>query len=428
MKQTVQLGALSAANIGIAFLFQWCVLTQLGPGIETDALFAGMTVPQLVLAVISGSLMHVLVPILAGEDEDRLRQDAWGLLVLIAGLFGVLAILLYVAAPWWVPLTVPGFDVPGQALTVELTRIQLIGMFFGSINGVQWAAYHARQQFVWAEFTPIVSGIFSLLLLIWALPRFGVIAAAWISTLRAALQSLTLAPGMGRPVRPNLKSVALQQAWQRIKPLLLGAAYYKTDPLVDRFLLSTASSGSLSLYYLAQQIYGAVSQVLNNAIVAPLVPQLSKLHKLGDVVGFQRAYHRKLLQMGMIGLVGILVIGLFGQTMLDLLVGYGNVSANNVAQLWWIMIWLGGMFVGGAMGQISSSAFYASGDTITPTRIGIYSYTFYIPLKITLFYYFGLIGLALTTSMFLLVNVFFQNRQLKNNSFEFLSLTRTNDK
>ena len=132
--------------------------------------------------------------------------------------------------------------------------------------------------------------------------------------------------------------------------------------------------------------------------------------------------------MGMIGLVGILVIGLFGQTMLDLLVGYGNVSANNVAQLWWIMIWLGGMFVGGAMGQISSSAFYASGDTITPTRIGIYSYTFYIPLKITLFYYFGLIGLALTTSMFLLVNVFFQNRQLKNNSFEFLSLTRTNDK
>ena len=28
----------------------------------------------------------------------------------------------------------------------------------------------------------------------------------------------------------------------------------KTDPLVDRFLLSTASSGSLSLYYFAQQI------------------------------------------------------------------------------------------------------------------------------------------------------------------------------
>lgn len=102
MKQTVQLGALSAANIGIAFLFQWYVLTQLGPGPESDALFAGMTIPQLVLAVISGSLMHVLVPILAGESEDRLRHDAWGLLVLVGGLFGLLATALYAAAPWWI--------------------------------------------------------------------------------------------------------------------------------------------------------------------------------------------------------------------------------------------------------------------------------------------------------------------------------------
>ena len=66
MKQAMQLGTLSAASIGVAFLFQWYVLTQLGPGMETDAFFAGMTLPQLVLAVISGSLMHVLVPLTSG--------------------------------------------------------------------------------------------------------------------------------------------------------------------------------------------------------------------------------------------------------------------------------------------------------------------------------------------------------------------------
>lgn len=74
MKQTLQLGALSAANIGIAFLFQWYVITQLGPGLESDALFAGMTILQLGLAVISGSLMHVLLPILAGEHENPHRH------------------------------------------------------------------------------------------------------------------------------------------------------------------------------------------------------------------------------------------------------------------------------------------------------------------------------------------------------------------
>lgn len=417
MKQAIQLGTLSVANIGLAFLFQWYALTELGPGVATDALFAGMTIPQLVLAVVSGSLMHVLVPLLAGESEDSLRHDAWAFMALIGSLFGLLAVLLYVLAPWWVPLTVPGFDAAGQVLTVELTRIQLIGMVFTAINGVQWAAYHARQQFVWAEFTSILVSAIALLLLIWALPRYGVVAAAWISTLRMGLQTLLLAPGMGTPIRPNLKSTAVQQAWRRIKPLLLGTAYYKTDPLIDRFLLSTASSGSLSLYYLAQQIYGAVNQVINKSLVAPLVPRLSKLHKTGDMDGFRRAYYQKLLYVGVISVAGLTALGLLGQATLDLLIGHGNVSADDVNKLWWIMLCLGGLFAGGAMGQISSSSFYAMGDTTTPTRLGIYSYTFYIPAKIALFYYSGVLGLALATSVFFVANFFLQNNQLKSKYF-----------
>lgn len=404
MKQTVQLGALSAANIGVAFLFQWYALTQLGPGIATDALFAGMTIPLLVLSVISGSLMHVLVPILAGESEDRLRHDAWGMLVLVGGLFGVMAILLYVTAPWWIPITVPGFTEAGQALTIELTRIQLVGMVFTAINGVQWATYHARQQFVWAELAPILASALALLLLIWALPRFGVIAAAWISTLRMGLQTLLLTPGMGKPVRFDLRSSTIQQAWQRIKPLLLGTAYYKTDPLVDRFLLSSASSGSLSLYYLAQQIYGAASQVLNKAIATPLVPLLSKLHKEGNSDEFRRVYLRKLLQVSMIGIVSLLGLGVFGQATLDLVVGNGNISADNVKELWWIMIWLAGMFLGGVTGQICSSSFYACGNTITPTRMSMITYTAYIPCKIIAFYFFNIVGLALATSIYYIIN------------------------
>lgn len=417
MKLSIQLGVISAVNIGLAFVFQWYVLTQLGPGVETDALFAGLTVPQLVLAVISGSLMHVLVPLLSGENEDRLRHDVWGFLLLITGLFGLLAILLYVTAPLWVPLTVPGFSEPGQALTILLTRIQLVGMVFTAINGVQWAAYHARQQFLWAEFTPSLVGVLTLLLLVWALPRYGVLAAAWISTLRIALQTVLLAPGMGRPLWPDLKSPVTRQVWQRIKPLLLGTLYYKTDPVVDRFLLSTATSGSLSLYYLAQQIYGAVSQVINKSVAAPLVPVLSILYKADDKATFLRTYNRKLLYVGAASLAGFLILAILGQSFLGLLVGYGNVSSKNVRELWWIMIWLGGSFLGGVVGQISSTSFFALGDTTTPTRLGIYSYTVYIPAKVVLYYYCGIKGLALATSAFFIVNFLLQNHLLKAKHF-----------
>lgn len=405
MKLAIKLGFLSATSIGIAFLFQWYVFVHLGPGVETDALFAGMTIPQLVLAVISGSLMHVLVPFFSGENEERLRHDAWSLFFLVGGAFGLLAILLYVTAPWWVSLTVPGFNESGLDLTIDLTRIQLFGMVFAAINGVQWAAYHARQQFLWAEFTPILASVIAFFLLILTLPHFGVIAAAWIGMLKAALQTLLLMPGMGRILKPDMKSVAIKEVWKRLKPLLLGTAYYKTDPVVDRFFLSLSGSGNLSLYYLAQQIYGAASQILNKAVAVPLVPLLSRLYKAADTEGFRRAYYLNLLKVCIVSVAGLVVLGIAGKVFLAFLIGHGNVTAGNVSQLWWIMILLAGVFVGGAAGQICSSSFYAFGDTKTPTRISMLTFTIYIPCKVISFYFWNMVGLAVVTSFYYMANL-----------------------
>lgn len=421
MKQTIQLGALSLANLLGLFLFQWYVISQLGPGVKTDAFFASTTLTQVVIAVIGGSLMHVLVPLLAGEEEESLLRDAWGFLVLVGGLFGLLAVVIYMAAPFLIPVILPGFDHDTQLLTVYLTRIQLIGMIFAAFNGVQWATYHARQRFVWAESTPAIASTLSLMMLILLLPRYGVVCAAWITVAGMALQTLLLAPGMGRPVRPDLKSIAIHQAWARIKPLLLGNGFYKTGPFVDRFLLSSANSGSLSLYYLVQQIYGGSCQLLNRAISAPLVPALSKLFKAGDTAGFRKLYYRKLFQLSVISCAGLLVVVLLGQTILGLLIGYGSINSGNILNLWWIMIWLGGVLIGGAAGQVCASTFYACGDTITPTRMSIINYCVFIPSEVVSFHFWGLMGMALATSVYYMANLLMQMQLLEVKFRKFLS-------
>lgn len=408
MKQAALLGFLSASNIGVAFLSQWYVVTVLGAGPQTDALFAGMALPQLVLAVVGGSLTHVLVPILSGESKEQLRHDAWGFFLLVGGFFGAFATLLHVSASYWVPLTVPGFGADMVALTIDLVRIQLIGMVFSALNGVQWAAYHAQRKFMWAEVASLLSGAAGIALLVWALPVYGVVAAAWIASLRMGLQTALLASSMGAPVLPDLNAQSIRVAWKRVKPLLLGTLYYKSEPVVDRYLLSTAPNASLSLYYLAQQIYAAANQVINKALAAPFVPLLSSLCKGGDDVAVRRAARRKLLEVTGLGMAGLLFIGLAGREAIDLLLGHGRITPENVTQLWWIMLWLSGMFVGGAAGQICATAFYAAGDTVTPTRMSIITYTAYIPGKILAFQMWGTQGLALTTSAYYLVNLLVQ--------------------
>lgn len=405
MKLTLQLAGLSVANIGTAFLFQWYIFVSLGPGLQTDAFFAGMTLPNLILAVISGSLTHVLVPILSGETSERRHHDAWALLILIGALFTAVAFALYALASWWIPLTVPGFSKEALELTVELTRIQLIGMVFTAVSGVQIAVYHAKHQFIWAELAPIVTSLLAFPLLIWLLPTHGVSAAAWIFTGRIIVLWLVLSPVMGKPIWPNLQTDAVTTAWRRIKPLILGTSYYKTDQLVDRFLLSSATAGSISLFYLAQQLYGAASQVVTKALATPLVPRLSQLHKIDDKQGFKQTYQRKLAQVVGISVLAIVFLVLFGDMALELLIGYGSVSQGNVSELWWLLIWLAGSFIGGAGGQVCANAYYACGNTLTPTRVSVITYTIFLVIKVIGFSLFGVLGLAFSTSLHSLTNL-----------------------
>ncbi|HEX8145398.1 MAG TPA: lipid II flippase MurJ [Pyrinomonadaceae bacterium] len=414
MKQSLILAWLSASNILLGLFIQWYVITRLGIGIETDALFAGMVLPQLILAVFATSLTYVLVPILATEDEKSFRRDAWGFFLIVAGLSTIFALLFYVTARLWVPLLVPGFPAEGQALTIELTRIQMASLVFTAAASVLWSVYGARQKFVWTEASALLANLSGLLWLIWMLPRHGIRAGAWAMVLRTGLQMVCLMPGLGRWQGLPWKSFAQAEAWHRIKPILLGTIYYKTDPLVDRFLASMAQTGGLSLLYIAQQIYGAATQIINKAVAAPMVPLLAIQAKDGDWRIFRRTYRKRLLAISGLTLAAYFALLLLGQPSLRLLIGHGGVTEGNVRLLWWIMVALCGLLIGGALGQVTSLAFYALGDTRTPTRLGIWTYSIYVPAKILVFIYYGLTGLAVSISIYVALNFVLQFVLLEN--------------
>ncbi len=408
MKQTVTLALLAGTNILITLLFQWYVITQLGVGLETDALFAGMAVPQLILLVVSSSLTHVLVPLLATEGPLTFRQNAWGFFLGISGVFTVLAVLLYVTAAHWVPWLVPGFSKAGQALTVILTRIQLLSMIFTASVSVLWSVYHARQRFVWVELSTLLSSAIGLVLLYKILPMYGVVGVAVLIVFRSGLQMFCLLPGLGLWQWPEWNSAAMREAWRRIRPLLLGTAYYRTDMLVDRLLASMAPAGGLSLFYIGQQIYGIANVVAEKAVATPMVPALAVHASSSQWPAFRRFYLHRLLAMAGLTVASYVLLLLTGERILNLLIGHGGVTKDNVHLLWLIMVALGGVFIAGAMGVITSKTFYAMGDTRTPTRMSVITYTLYIPVKVFGFLRYGLLGLAVVTSGYLILNLLIQ--------------------
>lgn len=404
MKLLVSLGFLAALNILLSFINQWYVLATVGPGKETDALFAGMAFPQVVLAVLSGSLAQVLVPLLAGDIDESIRTEGWFCFHVSAVVFGAMTVVSILFAGLWVPLLFPGFSSDSLSLTIELTRIQLLGMVFSGLSAVLWSVGQARQRFLWVAMTPPIGAILAFFVLASTVPWYGIRAAAWTSVMRVTLQTGVLLPLLGHYTSPAFSKKRLEQIMERLRPLVLVSLYSKTGPLLDRFLSSMAPAGGLSLLYLAQQIYASIADVIHKSFTTSMIPALTAHARNSNWAGFQFVYLKRFWWIAGLTLSGYVILATFGRKTLHFLIGFGGVTNENVQLLWWLLVVLGGVLVAGGMGQISAAAFYAEGDTRIPARVGIIGFTLGSLVKVFAFFHIGLLGIALGASVHQIFN------------------------
>lgn len=393
------LALLAGGDILLSIVYQWYFLGRIGPGVETDALYAGMIVPHLMLVVLTGSLIQVLVPLLAVQSEKTFAQSVWTFLHLLAFGFGVVVVLGWLTAGMWVPLTVPRFSDQAQELTVRLVRIQLVGLVFAAISSVLWAAHHARGRFIWAAVSAVMAGLAGLALLFWGLPRFGVAAAAWVGVLRSGLHAVMLLPGVGWYHRPQWRTDVTREAWRRMRPLLARSVYFKADVVVDRFLGGLAPAGALSLLTLSRQLYTAGHQVMNRAVTAPAIPALALLAERSEWGEFERLRNVRAYWATAVATASMLLLLVIGRPALSLFFANSSFRPDQVGQTWRLLLVLSGVWVAGAASQVLAGAFYAQGDTETPTRIGVVSFTAGVGLKVLGFYLLGIWGIAAGASI-----------------------------
>jgi putative peptidoglycan lipid II flippase len=399
LRLALWLTVLAGFNAALGFFYNWFFLTTLGAGRQTDAYFAGLMLPQLVAAALGGSLANVLVPLLSTADGEGRSRLAWTTFHGVLLLGCALSLVLGLTAPVWVPLTVPGFEPEAVVLTVELLRIQLVAVVLGLVSTVQRAAYNARGAFIWPEACATLTVLVSFAFLAVALPVVGVAAAAWAVVIRSALQVALLLRGLGKFRVALWSHPELGRLWHRLRPLVIGSLYYKSDTVLDRMLASLVPSGLLSLYYFASQLWSSAYLVLSKAIAAPAVPSLASYAERQEWDRFQRLNRERLTILLAIAAGAYLVLLAAGRPILGLVFEGGRFTPDQVRQLWWLLVALGGVWIGGSAGQIVATSFYAQGETRLLTRIGAFWFTVGIGLKLVGFYFFGIWGIAIGASL-----------------------------
>ncbi|MFL5520380.1 MAG: lipid II flippase MurJ [Gemmatimonadales bacterium] len=404
VRRGVALSLLAALNVLLLIVWQWKVLTQLGPGRDMDALVAGMVLPNFATAVVGGSLVNVLLPMLSAApmaERSRMRAELSAtLLALFAGVAAVLALL----APWWVPLIAPGLMGQDRDAVVQLARIQLVGLALSGVLTVQSVARQAEGSFVRVEAAQVAASLGGLAALVWAAPRFGATGVAVSAVLRVVLQLCLLlsTPRAGGRLVPQ--SDTLRELWRRVRPLLGASLYYKSDVVLDRLLASLAPAGALSLYHVALQIISSGQQVIQRAIVAPAIRDMSAARATDGDVALRIRLRRSLTVVLLLSALATVVLVAMGYPLLLGVFGRGAVRPEQVRMLWVLLLLLTGVWLGGVAGLLLSSSFYVLGDTFTPARIGVIGFTLAIGLKLVAFRAFGLPGLAAAASAYYFMN------------------------
>jgi putative peptidoglycan lipid II flippase len=427
-KKYLSLSIAVAANFILQFFFQWYILKVNGATSATDALFGAMALPQFILMVLSASLTIVLIPILSNVKEEDFKMESWNFVQIIGIVFLLLSVALFFTSATWVRWILPGFKGSAYILAVKLSNIQLIAMLLSSMLSVLWAVHSAKNNFLMIETTSIAATILSIIVMIVTSKFIGIYAAAWALVLKNVLQFSFLIPILGSYHKPTFKSENFKKSWKRLQPLIAGNIYYKTDVLVDRYLMSNSPAGSLTLFNLGQQIYGIGSSIFTKVFINTIVPRLATLSNKSEWGRFNQLFTKRLLFTTLYSIVILFVVFFFGKPVFNLVFSSRKFTESNVNTLWLIMIGLGGYWIGGMVGTLTSNTFYSKGNTVTPTIIGVILFTIYLPMKFILFAKYHVYGLVFTISVYyiisLVIQLFFLGIHFSFKFFKEYSITR----
>jgi putative peptidoglycan lipid II flippase len=408
MNRAYLIAALVTINMFISFFFQWFLFTKVGPTLETDAVVAGLAVPQLLLNIVLGSIVHTLVPLFTNESSDNFLNTVSMLFKTVLLYTASLILVLTLSSNFWVHLITPGFNSQARGLALEILIITLIGSVFAISNSVLISANYAKNEYLRTETINIICNAVCLTILITFLQVGGIIIVGLAFLSRYLLQTIMLTLTNKIHFFVTIDNEKIKLYWKRLKPLILGSSYYKTDLLIERALLTSSGSGVLSIFFLAQQIYGAASEIIARSVINPRLQELSKLFCEKDLNKFIALYKSLLLEIVLISIAVCLFLGLYGRPVLNLLIGYGNMTADNINDLFYMMLWFIGVFCLGLLSNVTTTVFYAGGDTRTPTYLSVVTFTLYVPFKIVMFFKYDVYGVAIAGTVLIGVNLLLQ--------------------
>lgn len=400
------------------FIRDVVIAAIMGVGAVADAFFVAFRIPNHFRAIFGeGAFNNAFLPAYAQELESKGESAAKTFAGRITALMLVVQIALLIGAffamPFIVRLLAPGFaeDQAKFDLAVTLTRITFPYLLFITVVTIYSGILNAHERFAAAAAAPILlnASMVAALAVAFLFPSAGH-AAAWGVTISGILQLVLVwwdarrigaGPGLKRPRLDK----PMKTFFRALGPAIIGSAGVQLAMFADTIIASFLPTGAVSSLYYADRLYQLPLGVIGIAAGTVLLPEMSRRIAAGDDKAAYAAQNRTIgltLMLAAPFLVAFLTIP---DLIMAALFQRGAFDATAAQQAGAVLAAYGIGLPAAVLMRSAVSSFYARSDTATPLIASLIAVAANILAKIALVGPYGVVGLALGTSIGAWVNV-----------------------
>lgn len=347
-----------------------------------DAFTVAVRIPNFLQNLLGeGVLSASLIPVYSGlmvtsrEEADRVARLTLGVLALITA---VTVLLGMTFTPAIVSLTAGGYTGAKRELTIALVRIMFPGVGLLVMSAWCLAILNSHHRFFLSYAAPVVwnAAQITVLVVFWRdpLPHLAW-RLAWATVAGAGLQVAVQAPTVWRLMRDHWRRTALtvglhvRRVLVTSIPVVFTRGVVQISAFIDSYLATWLGTGAATALLNAQQLSQLPISLFGMAIASASLPTMSTA-----VASNLTATLRSRLVEGQRAIVALVVPSMvaflvFGDVMIALLLEHGKFTHANTLYVWGVLAGSAVGLMATTVGRLYSSAFYAFGDTTTPTRI-----------------------------------------------------------
>lgn len=399
-KNTIFISIFSVLGILISFISQLIIASYYGTSFERDAFFLANTIPNYIISIFSGSIIFIYIPKLVdlnknnNEESDEFIRLSF---IYFLSFFILVTITGILLSHYIVKATTSNYSENQLQLVQKLFKLNLPIIIFSSLNCVLTAIYQANGQFIKTAIAPVITTGLSFLLF-WSLHnKLGIIILPISLVVGSFFSFIYLLPILKNKNWLKIKNFTNPNFTYVLKtsvPLIIIVVLVKFSLVIERYIASGLTPGSISILGYASQIMNILTGVTIGGIATILFPMLSRDWSENHQVTLRNNIEKYIKYLLTISVFVAMITINYSDKIIAILFERGNFTHESTIAISKTLSILMIVFVFSSIGAIIPKSFYIKGKTWATFYIGIFEVTTYLFASFILSKRYGYIGLA----------------------------------